>query len=173
MTIEERVAADRFIGYEQRASRRLYMMLPHEERGGIESDVRLYALEAARLFDPTRGAKFTTFLFIHLNNRTRTQISKCWSKRRRPRGGFAELRDVGYRQPPTSEITELRRNVSKNTLELLDVALEGNSEALREAFCSRYYKHRVGELLGLPKQQIQMAVSELRRAIPKHITMGV
>lgn len=169
--IEDEVARGRFRGYEQRAARRLRKLLPPEEQHGAESDVRFYALEAARLFDPDQGATFTTFLFKHLLNRTRAQVLKAWAKRRRPKGGFVEL--VGSPPccaAPHSEILELRRSVSKPTREVLDLALEGNGPALQDAFCSRYYLARAEVLLGVPRKQVRDAVKELRRAIPKHIT---
>lgn len=173
MKLEDRLALGEFMRCEKRAIRRLWMMLPNEERGAIESDVRLYALEATRLFDPDNenGAAFETFLFIHLRNRTRAQALKLWAKKRRPVGGFSEFIEASAPTPPPSaEILELRSSVSETTREVLDLALGHNTRVLRSAFCSRYYRHRVSHLLGVPRQQIQTAVQELRREIPKHIT---
>ncbi len=171
MSLEDRLAFGEFIHCEKRAMRRLWVMLPHEERGAIESNVRFYALEATRLYDPTRGASFETFLFAHLQNRTRAQVLKMWAKKRRPTGGFVELIDTpALSSAPSAEISELRLCVSETTRELLDLALCHNTRVLRNAFCSRYYRHRVSHLLGVPRRQVQTAVQELRRAIPKHIT---
>jgi hypothetical protein len=171
MKLEDRLARGEFLQCEKRAMRRLWTMLPTEARGAIESDVRFYALEAARLYDPARGASFETFLFTHLNNRTRAQALKTWAKKRRPAFGFVEFIDCRAQQAaPSAEILELLSKVSDDTREVLDLALGHNTRALRDAFCSRYYKHRVGHLLGIPRRQVQIAVRELRREIPKHIT---
>lgn len=171
MRLEDRLALGEFIHYERRAMRRLWMMLPNEERGGVQSDVRFYALEAARRYDSRRGARFETFLWTHLWNRTRAQVLKAWAKRRRPAGGFVELLDPpALPSAPTVEILELRSCVSETTREVLDLALGHNTRVLRNAFCSRYYKHRVSHLLGLPRLQVQTAVQELRREIPRYIS---
>lgn len=171
MKLEDRLASGEFTRCERRAIRRLWVMLPDEERGDIESDVRFYAFEATRLYDPSRGATFETFLFTHLRNRTRAQALKVWAKKRRPVGGFMEFIDSpAHPQSPSVEILELRSSVSEPTREVLDLALGYNTRVLRNAFCSRYYKHRVSDLLGVPRRQIQTAVQELRREIPKHIT---
>jgi DNA-directed RNA polymerase specialized sigma24 family protein len=169
--LEDRLALGEFIHCEKRAIRRLWMMLPREERGAEASDVRFYALEATRLFDPTRGSSFETFLFAHLHNRTRTQALKARAKKRRPSEGFVKLLDdPAQSSAPTVEILELRSCVSETTREVLDLALGHNTRILRDAFCSRYYRHRVSHILGVPRRQVQTAVQELRREIPKHIS---
>ena len=173
LSLEEQVAAGKFLRYEHRAARRLWKLLPPEERHVIDADVRLFTLEAARRYDPSRGARFETFLFSHLLNRTRAHVLKAWAKRRRPEGGFVELTShPNCCAAPIAEISELRDSVSDSTRSVLDLALEGNCPSLRDAFCSRYYQMRVGGLLGVSRKQVRDAVAELRIAIPKHISMG-
>lgn len=170
MNLEERLARGEFRASQQRAIRRLKTLLPSEERGGIESDVSYWSLEAIRLYRPELGAAFPTFLHAHLHNRARACVLKAWAKRRRPRMGFVEFTDHAAHDPPAAEIAELRDRVSAPTREVLDLALGSNSVTLRDAFCSRYYQHRVGQLLDVPRQQVRQAVLELQREIPKTIS---
>lgn len=89
----QELADGKFIGYEKSISKRLFTKLPsgHVEFEDILGWMRLFSLEAIKLFDPDRGAEFTTFLYTHLKLRAYQWKNWAWLKQSHPEGRFINL----------------------------------------------------------------------------------
>ena len=175
MTLDDEIANNAFLGYERHAVHRLRKSLPKtESTADLFGDVRLLALEAARKFDPSRGVKFETFLYRHLQIKGWEVVRNFWRARRAP----PVVSSLTPDETPSSsscpvfeaEVRGLFTRVSDPTRNILQMALENNTTELRSAFGLRTWRYKVGNLLGVPTDSVTAAVAELRREIPTHIS---
>ena len=164
-----------FIKIERQASFRLLRYMPTGEMDTDDASawVRFYALEATRVFDVERGAKFSTFLYAHLRQRGLEMWRRAWSQTRRPPGGFCQFFDTPAESPPPSsqlEIIELMGTLTHSTRSTLRMILHYHTNDLRAAFTKRTYKSQVQKETGIEKADVESFVQELRRKIPTHLS---
>lgn len=174
MGLEDLIAANRFLGYERQAVMRLRVRLPQSESTeDLFADVRVMALDAASKFDASKGARFETFLYRHLQMKGMEMVRNYWRERRAP----PEVSTITPDQTPSqdcpaaqAEFCELFTKVPDPTRNILRMCLATNTTELRSAFGLRTWRFKVGTLLGVPTDSVAAAVAELRREIPKHIS---
>ena len=175
LELSDRLVDGEFINIERQASYRLMRYMPAGEMDADDASawVRFYALEATHVFDGERGAKFGTFLYVHLRQRGLEMWRRAWSGTRRPPGGFCQFFDTSEDSPPPSaqlEIIELMGTLTHSTRGVLRMILHYHTNDLVHAFTKRTYKSQVQKETGVEKADIESFVQELRRKIPTHLS---
>ena len=186
--LRKEISQDVYLGYELHAVKKLFPKLPknHTTFDDALAWFRLYALEAADMYDPSSAASFTTFLYKHLSIRSHQDFNYAWSKTRQPSSwvfNFSHFeRDInGERQWEPArvncttglrwEIGDLLSKMSARSSQLLQWMLDVMTDAqlgpgLLACFESDRNVREVQKYTGLSEDEITTLVDEVRQLAP-------
>lgn len=94
----EEIVSGKHNGLLYQWARFLYRRMPSHDRMTLDdafSEETQYALEAAQRFDPSRGNKFITVLYRHLQLRSQSRVQYSWAHMRTPNGKWCYM-DTDY-----------------------------------------------------------------------------
>jgi hypothetical protein len=153
-----------------------------------QAEVRKDAIEATVLFDPDRGASFSTFLYVHLNTRARDRVRRAWSAKRTPGGQTVFLSSqnkehyegigenpVSFRTPEiTYQHRECFESLSDEAKQTFGKLLQAkNFPNLLHVLGTKYRRSYVTRMAGVSKEEFDSLVAELREVYPKHFEVCV
>lgn len=157
----------------------------------------VFCMEAIEKFKPERGAKFTTFLYKHLNLRSHQWFNWAWMPKNHEAGqwtySFSQLESRDYsgtteerKFDPADrtnvlfsvELLELKANLSPRNRELfeyfcsyLNWEKEEGYNNLIPAFSSDSYASKVQTLTTIDQMEVRNFVNEVSRLTAKHVEL--
>jgi hypothetical protein len=184
------LANNEFIDCEYRAVKNLIKRLPpFQTESDLLSEIRLYALEAIEIFDPTRvGPKsgrtsnFKTFLTKHLMLKSCEFFHRAWRKKRVPEGRYIYLNTDVLEQNHTDneatdnlEFEDFKSQLSPLSLEMLESIQKSQNFRLCAALTDpeskiRRRKQIIRKITGRSKEEVKFFVSEIKKKAREHIS---
>jgi len=192
--LEECLCADEFFGYELSAAKKLHSKLPCGlvSIEDLLAEVRLWALEAVRMFVPGGKAVFTTLLYKHLTIRSMCYFNSAWAQKSWPQGGYvapfsafearAGCSESGERHTwdptrstdraprVTVEIKEFVRALSPPSRFAFRVIRDWLDDHMIQAFAEGDGPSYVSELTGISRALVEKFVQETHLLAPEFIS---
>jgi len=191
----EDIASDKYKGIEIKQLVWLLKAVPNEckDRDELASQIRADAIDAARIYDPKHGAKFSTFLTDHLRMKCQALQNYLWVRSsgnqhcrmlpflpdtggsrsakydRDPQSTAIAVRGDAEASAQTSECIAALSDESREALAAILAAMPENESAIIAAIRGKHFRKKLLDLAGVPREHSAKLFSEVRSKLPDYL----